>query len=34
MTPLLASIVKSASGKGKMLTLLSVASVVSLLENY
>jgi chemotaxis signal transduction protein len=34
MTPLLASIVKSVSGKGKMLTLLSVASVVSLLEKY
>jgi chemotaxis signal transduction protein len=34
VTPLLASIVKSASGKGKMLTLLSVASIVSLLEKY
>jgi chemotaxis signal transduction protein len=34
VTPLLASIVKSASGTGKMLTLLSVSSIVSLLEKY
>lgn len=36
VTPLLASIVKSASGSssGKMLTLLSVASIASLLENF
>lgn len=34
VTPLLASIVKSASGKGKMLTLLSVASIASLLDKF
>ncbi len=34
MTSLLASIVKSATDEGAMLTLLSVASMVSLLEEY